>query len=626
MPSIQLATVDSALRAEALSSDRYELYVDFAGRIGINLYNLLSNAGGFVEEWIFAHHYFGPETGNDLSGFKTACPRIGLGSQDTEIAILDALCVVAGDFLEQALDEVERGGHDVVGFSLTISQLAASMALARLIKLRRPETHVVFGGTACAGPMGTAILRVCPYVDAVVRCEAEGIFPQVVRHLRRHESLQDVPGVTWRHDGVVEANPVGPLHRFDGSRPSLDFDPYFARLRHAGIRDTMPVWLPFEGSRGCWYGEKVQCNFCGLHEIMSFRTLPWEHTLAELERWEKRYGVARFFAVDLIMPRDFKTTLLPAIRERGHDWTIFYEVKANLRRAELEALAASGVRWIQPGIESLEGGALRRMRKGVTPLQNIQLLKWCHELDIRVSWNIILGLPGDEPAGYATIVDRARALFHLEPAQGASPFQLHRFSPYFMQPHDHGILPIGAHPLYREIFPVNRADLDDLVYLHGYTMSDAAIGPDDYRAVSDAISEWQAAYARGAQLVLETESNGAAQILDSRGARAKRIRLDSAETALYRFLDSARSEATLARRFAEASPAAARQLAAADGVEGALARWKRQRLVITDAGRVLAVATCRPGKPNDTPAPLSYLADGTPEPAFSSDTMPVLII
>ena len=33
------------------------------------------------------------------------------------------------------------------------------------------------------------------------------------------------------------------------------------------------------------------------------------------------------------------------------------------------------------------------MRKGVRSLQNIQLLKWCMELDIHPVWNLIWGFP-----------------------------------------------------------------------------------------------------------------------------------------------------------------------------------------------------------------------------------------
>ena len=71
------------------------------------------------------------------------------------------------------------------------------------------------------------------------------------------------------------------------------------------------------------------------------------------------------------------------------------------------------------------------MGKGVTALQNIQLLKWCKELGITVSWNIIWGFPG-EPAGeYARMAALVPHLTHLEPPEYAGPISLERFSPNY---------------------------------------------------------------------------------------------------------------------------------------------------------------------------------------------------
>jgi hypothetical protein len=63
MPSIQLATLSSALAQEGISSDVHELYVDYAARIGLNLYSQLDNVLSFLPEWVFSRHYYGPEHG-----------------------------------------------------------------------------------------------------------------------------------------------------------------------------------------------------------------------------------------------------------------------------------------------------------------------------------------------------------------------------------------------------------------------------------------------------------------------------------------------------------------------------------------------------------------------------------
>ena len=44
-----------------------------------------------------------------------------------------------------------------------------------MLKLRRPDLKIVFGGANCDGPMGDAIIRAFDWVDVVVKGEAENV-------------------------------------------------------------------------------------------------------------------------------------------------------------------------------------------------------------------------------------------------------------------------------------------------------------------------------------------------------------------------------------------------------------------------------------------------------------------
>jgi ribosomal peptide maturation radical SAM protein 1 len=613
LPSIQLATMEAVLRQAGLTADVHELYVDFAALLTIPFYEVLSNGSGFVEEWLFARHYFGPEIGDTLDGFKAHHPRIGLRSVEIEDQVLDALFTVTAGFLDRACAETDWSKYDIVGFSLTISQVAASMALARRLKLAHPHLKIVFGGNACAGPAGSAIMRMCRYVDAVVRVEGEEVFPELVGRLRRGESLDDVPGISFRTpEGGVEANPPGALYSQRSKRPHLDYDSYFARLKRLEL--DIGVWLPFESSRGCWWGEKSQCTFCGLHEIMKSREWDWKDVIAELEDWAARYGVTNFFAVDLILPRHYYETLLAELARRDSGWRLFYEIKANVNRRAVERLAQAGVRWIQPGIESLDREVLELMRKGVQPLQNVQLLKWCRELDIRVTWNVILGTPGESPAAYPVMAERMRRLFHLPPPTGRTEFALHRFSPYHATPAEFGITNVRPAALYRQVFPVDDSILEDFVYQFDYDIEGRTAVPSQYaEPVMTAIREWRAAYERGAELVLETDAEGAGRIIDRRLPEEKSHRLDPAECALYRLLDASTTESLVASVLESRHPKESAALAARGGVQPILDEWERHGLVMREGGKVLALAnTPRDGHPLERdaapePAPVRYL-------------------
>lgn len=592
LPSIQLATLASALAREGLASEVHELYVDYAARIGLNLYNYLSNLLGFLPEWVFSRHYYGPEHGDDLSEMIAQRPFADGPWAELGDAILAALEPVTKSYVDDMMDSVDWSRYDVIGFSLTISQLGASMAFARRLKLRHPEVKIVFGGSQCAGPMGRSILRICPYVDAVVHVEGELVLCDLVRRLRGGQDLAGLPGVSFRgaDGGVVSGSPAG-LYRETQERLPLSYDAYFLRLARLGLSDKMRPWIPFEGSRGCWYGQKVQCTFCGLHEIMEFRAWDSGAVLSELERLYQRYGIGRFYAMDLILPRDYLRTLLPEIAGQGRsDWTFFWEIKANMRREELETLAAAGVRWIQPGIESLDGDLLRLMKKGVSPLQNLLLLKWCQELGIYCGWNLLFGLPGETAASYERMSALIPKLHHLRPPAGGGRFQLHRFSPYFDHPDEFGIRWTGAHPMFRYSFPVPQSELDELVYLHEFEFA-AGTGEVDTSTVDDLVKEWRRAFRRGAALRIVVQPDGSSQIEDARriDAQAHRYRLSAAETTLYLFLDAGARQTAIEGAFQGAHPEAARQLGEGK-VSSLVEQWLLDDLVLALDGRVVSLA------------------------------------
>jgi magnesium-protoporphyrin IX monomethyl ester (oxidative) cyclase len=55
--------------------------------------------------------------------------------------------------------------------------------------------------------------------------------------------------------------------------PYPTFDDYFAQLRTTSFAKRVLPALVMETSRGCWWGAKHHCTFCGLNaEGMAFRS------------------------------------------------------------------------------------------------------------------------------------------------------------------------------------------------------------------------------------------------------------------------------------------------------------------------------------------------------------------
>ncbi|MEY9362834.1 hypothetical protein ABH994_005555 [Bradyrhizobium yuanmingense] len=87
------------------------------------------------------------------------------------------------------------------------------------------------------------------------------------------------------------------------------------------------------------------------------------------------------------------------------------------------------------------------MRKGVTALHNIRLLKWCAEIGVDPQWNLLFGLPGEPPEEYERMADLIPSLVHLKPP-ALCPIQIQRFSPYYQRSADFGIEIVGPVPYY----------------------------------------------------------------------------------------------------------------------------------------------------------------------------------
>jgi hypothetical protein len=112
-------------------------------------------------------------------------------------------------------------------------------------------------------------------------------------------------------------------------------------------------------------------------------------------------------------------------------FSFFYEVKANLSRADLELLSQAGVDSIQPGVESLNSHVLKLMKKGITAASNVNTLRWATYYKINTSWNILYGFPGEALRDYEEQTALIKFLTHLQPPTVVTRLWLERFSPLF---------------------------------------------------------------------------------------------------------------------------------------------------------------------------------------------------
>ena len=494
-PSIQLGTLSALLKTQGVPVDCHHLNVRFAHKIGVPLYESICEKRALFGEWIFSYLLFrdNPKRAEYPRLFKPVFEQAAKESGHPPSFFEDMASRTAPQFLTWALTAIDWGQYKVVGFTSTFDQNVASLTMAKLIKDLYPDVTIVFGGANYDGEMGMEYFRAFPFIDHVVVGEGEEVFPRLVRYLLEGKVGAVPSGVTYREGTAIAFTPNQQLFSDFANTGPPDYDDYYHLLAELGeAAQGLDRILLYEGSRGCWWGEKHHCTFCGLNaQSMKFRAKSPEQVAREMAHLSSRYDTARFRLVDNIIDLKYIEHLFGRFAADHCDLDVFIETKSNLQKAQIRTLAAGGVKCMQPGLESLSLNQLQAMDKGVTPMQNIICLKWSAYYHIAISWNILLGFPGETNEDYRRQIDLIPSLFHLHPPEATGKFWLQRFSPYYTKPHEYGIRITGPWAAYEYVYDARQVDVKKIAYDFEYELDHWNVEQQIYQELVDLVQEWQ---------------------------------------------------------------------------------------------------------------------------------------
>ncbi|HEX8694755.1 MAG TPA: RiPP maturation radical SAM C-methyltransferase [Longimicrobium sp.] len=620
-PAIGISTLKAGLTARGIPCDIRYLNFVFAELVGPQLYQWFSDRGShmiFAGEWMFASEFFGEELPPEQHFFQHL--RDDRKVDDHTLETVRQMRRVVRPFLDHCLESVNWPQYDMVGFTSTFEQNLASLALAHAIKCRHPQIAIVMGGANCEGSMGEALHRHFPYLDYVFTGAADHTFPQFVERVFQGEDFRDIPGIAFRENG--ESRTTGPTRGVEDldTVPFPDYDDYFAQMAGTRIPHELAVRLQIETSRGCWWGMKHHCTFCGMNAAhMRFRSKSKDRVLDELTHLVGRYRIRGIDAVDAIMDMEYFRGTLQELRDRRLDLSLFYELKANLRKPQVQLLAEAGVTLVQPGIESFHSRILKLMSKGANGLQNIQLLKWCRQFGVEPTWNLLYGFPGERAEDYEEQLETLRSLTHLSPPRGSGRLRMDRFSPHFERWRDFGFTNVRPLQAYRYIYPFSSDVTFEIAYFFDYDYADG-LNPSSYIGPTEAqLVLWREAALRGASLTLALAGDGVMLITDRRGVVERRFALQGWQKEVYAFCEQARP-ARAVQRLVEQQ--AGEHAPPADEVAGFLAEMVRKRLMVQDGDWFLSLAVGLPLDAEPDLLPERQAAVPLPVLAAPADAVP----
>jgi ribosomal peptide maturation radical SAM protein 1 len=435
-PSLGLAILKSHLKVNGCASEISHCNLLLLKQLKFRTYRAIADLYA-INDFLFSgtfDHELDFEQLNQLSVTLKDIPA-HLRPRETVAETIELLLHLRENVIPSYIDEcvsvVLQDSPRIVGLSCMYDQTFASLALVEHIKRVSPETLIVLGGYAVFGETGQALLRSFPSIDAIVNGEGEVAVVRLCREDR--EDWKTIPNLITRE--TISPPKQAPFICLDEVLYP-DFDDYFEDIADLENREKIKIttpYLPIETSRGCWWGQKNHCIFCGIDDAsMTYRRKSGAGALAMMQHLAGRHGISSFRISDYILPMEYFKSVLPKLAAGGAPYVISCESKSNLRADHFDAFQKAGVLEVQPGIESFSTPVLKLMKKGVSGIQNVRTLKLAAHFGIKLHYNIIYGFPGDEEPWYLDMLNVVPSLYHLEPPETCSRVAVTRFAPLHM--------------------------------------------------------------------------------------------------------------------------------------------------------------------------------------------------
>jgi ribosomal peptide maturation radical SAM protein 1 len=596
MSNLGVAQLKSSLERAGHPTEVLHLNFHFAQRLGLRTSEYLTTSPTWstqICEFVFSAALFGEKPGqvddflNDVLAGDDALRFLEREYRDPPATVITRWREEAIGFCDgEGLDAILERDAWLVGFSSTFQQNCASLALIERLKRKRPEVFAVMGGANCEDEMGEELFARFPAIDYVGQGECDHSLVALADALSEGKTGSAIPGMLSR-EAPLATVPGRPLSREDmDDLPFPDFDDFVAQREALQVEEQRHAVITMETSRGCWWGAKHHCTFCGLNgESMGYRSKSPRRVLDEIDWLINRYGPRLIHVTDCILDMKYFKEVMPTLAEWKRT-TLFFETKANLNRDQVRILADARVNGIQPGIESLSDESLRLMRKGVTKVQCVELLRLCAEYGVEVAWNYLIGFPGENDDELTGIADEIESLHHLEPPKGFGVLQIHRFSPYYNTPEEFGLSPITPIKAYRHVYPFPPESLARIAY---YFESDVFNRKKKGRAaqvVAEMVKRWTKVHSRASLVAIPRRKS--LFIVDTRPSRLRRIhRLRGLRRSVYEYCDHARGLTEITREIGAN--------ATSESIEQAIESLVRDRLILAGSDRYLSLGV-RPGE------------------------------
>lgn len=464
-PMLAPHILQSIANLKGFKAEILYLNILIASSLGLELTNELSHYYTYIfwpmiQERLFAGTAYGlpplgqtPEYCNEeaksIKGSENEYVKTRYNSRFYDLEKYKKIENLCSSFLETVVPEIANYKHKFVGCTIRIGQTNASIAILNRLKQYHPDTITIIGGANCEGEMAEGIASLSDSIDYIFSGEGEISFGKFLEQY----SQEKIPT-----ERIIAGEPLQDLD----SLPLSNYDAFFHQEKiFLGTNSKQGVGIAYETSRGCWWGQKKKCRFCGITNEM-FRSKTAKKVLEDLTILNKRYPDKTIAITDNIMPFSFHKELIPLLSRKEYS-NIHNFQRTNLNLKEIFRLRAAKIDFIMAGIEAFSTSLLKLINKGATSSQNLSFLRNAFSAGINLYWVLLWGFPGDKSIHYEETLKLLPLLRHLQPPQDIIHLHLNRFSTYFLDQHEYGIRNLRPWAVYKMIYP-RWANIDKLAF------------------------------------------------------------------------------------------------------------------------------------------------------------------
>jgi anaerobic magnesium-protoporphyrin IX monomethyl ester cyclase len=304
-----------------------------------------------------------------------------------------------------------RERPDVFGINCSTHTFLSAIGALEKMHEALPETTLVMGGYHSTFA-AEKILQDYPFVDYVIKGEAERAFPDLLDRLETGQEPADVEGISYRHDGSVAGQPLAVIKDLDAlpfpdrtMLGDLEYG-YF----HQNIRLTFGKFTTIVSSRGCPFS----CTYCSCAAFSQrrWRARSATNVVDELEGlYDQGYENVVFVDDNFTLKKSRVTEICDEIHERKIRMRFYCEGRVDNAPYELlRTMKRAGFEVIYFGVESPTPHVLEYYRKGITALQAQKAVADAKRAGMIVVTSFIIGAPVEARADIQRTIDFIRAL------------------------------------------------------------------------------------------------------------------------------------------------------------------------------------------------------------------------